>query len=155
MSFRYQMSSHNKVLLSAPSLFIQDWSSGGGDRVNTFVKQSMYTFFDGGSHVSGRKIWINFEAHQGFILLINPCLEEMRWFEAIFKMVGRAFFEVVEVKGYSRLNFEILTLKKEFLNFDGLQSLLKSFFQTLVGCPFFSSFDYYIDYKSAVYKCIL
>ena len=91
-------------------------------------------FFDGDSHVSGRKIWINFETHQGFILLINPCLQEMRWFETIFEMFGRASFEAVEVL---KLNFEILTSKKKFLNFDGLQSWSKSSFQTLVDCPFF------------------
>jgi hypothetical protein len=71
-------------------------------------------------------------------------------------MFGRAFFEVVEVKGYSRLNFEILTLKKEFLKFDGLQSLSKSFFQTLVGCPFFLvSITILITKVQCTSECIL
>ena len=135
MSFRYQMSSHNKVLLSAPSLFIQNWSFGGGDRVNTFVKQSMYIFFDGGSHVSGRKIWINFEAHQGFILLINPWkkFSDLRLFS---KCLAEPFLRLLrwkDVRGW----ILIFWPQKNFLNFDGLQSWYKSFFQTLVGCPFF------------------
>ena len=31
-------------------------------------------------------------------------LEEMQWFEAIFKMFSAAVFEVIEVKGQSMLN---------------------------------------------------
>jgi hypothetical protein len=35
----------------------------------------------------------------------------MQFFEAIFKMFGRAVFEVIEVKGQSMLNFEAAVSK--------------------------------------------
>ena len=38
-------------------------------------------------------------------------LEDLEWFEAIFKIFVRAIFEAIEVKGRSRLNFEAATLK--------------------------------------------
>ena len=55
-------------------------------------------------------------------------------------MFGRAVFEVVEVKGV-----------KEFLNF-GASKLIKIFLPNTFGLPILSSFDHYIDFKSAVYK---
>ena len=41
----------------------------------------------------------------------HQCLEEMHWFQAIFKIFGLAVFEAIEVKGRSMLNFEATTLK--------------------------------------------
>ena len=46
--------------------------------------------------MSERKIWINFEAHQRFILAINPWKKCSDW-RLIFKLFGRAVFEVIEV----------------------------------------------------------
>ena len=45
---------------------------------------------------------------------IHTCynsLEQINWFEAIFKMFCSAVFEAIEVKGRSRLNFEVATSK--------------------------------------------
>ena len=38
-------------------------------------------------------------------------LEDLKWFETIFKKFARAIFEAIEVKGWSRLNFEATTWK--------------------------------------------
>jgi hypothetical protein len=38
-------------------------------------------------------------------------LEDLEWFEDIFKIFARAIFEAIEVKGPSRLNFEAATSK--------------------------------------------
>ena len=38
-------------------------------------------------------------------------LEDLEWFEAILKIFALAVFEVIEVKGRSRLNFEAATSK--------------------------------------------
>ena len=38
-------------------------------------------------------------------------LENLHWFEAIFKKFGRVVFEAIEVKGRSMSNFEVTTLK--------------------------------------------
>ena len=38
-------------------------------------------------------------------------LEDLEWFEAIFKIFAWAVFEAIEVKGQSRLNFEAATSK--------------------------------------------
>ena len=49
-------------------------------------------------------------------------LEEMQWFEAIFKIFDRVVFEAVEVEGRSRMNFEITTSKKKSLKNCGCQT---------------------------------
>ena len=38
-------------------------------------------------------------------------LEDLHWFEAIFKISGQAIFEDIEVKGHFMLNFEVTTSK--------------------------------------------
>ena len=46
--------------------------------------------------MSERKIWINFEAHQRFILDSSHWKKCSDW-RLIFKLFGRAVFEVIEV----------------------------------------------------------
>ena len=41
----------------------------------------------------------------------HQSLEQMHWFEATFKMFGRAVFEAIEVKGCLRLNLRAATSK--------------------------------------------
>ena len=41
----------------------------------------------------------------------HQSLEQMHWFEAIFKMFGSAVFEAIEVKGHLRKNFEAAASK--------------------------------------------
>ena len=60
--------------------------------------------------MSGRKIWINFEAPQQYIRHINHW-KKMQQFDVIFKIFGRAIFEAIEVKGPQMLNFEVTTSK--------------------------------------------
>ena len=47
--------------------------------------------------MSGRKIWINFEAPQQYIRHINPW-KKMQQFGAIFKIFGRAIFEAIVIQ---------------------------------------------------------
>ena len=65
-------------------------------------------------------IWLLTPHCWGHLVLLQPpptiqtfhqCLDEMQWFEAIFKMFGGAMFEAIEVKGCSMLNFEVMTSK--------------------------------------------
>ena len=52
-----------------------------------------------------------FLQHLSEIHTSHQYLEDLHWFEAIFKISGQAIFEDIEVKGHFMLNFEVTTSK--------------------------------------------
>ena len=65
------------------------------------------------------------------IHISHQSLEQMHWFEVIFKMFCSAVFEAVEVKGQSRLNFEAAT-SKFVIGYESLAANLEKVRQTSV-----------------------
>ena len=54
-------------------------------------------------------VWVFCNIYLKFIP--HKYLEDLEWFEAIFKIFVHAVFEAIVVKGWSRLNFEAATSK--------------------------------------------
>ena len=64
-------------------------------------------FLSKGPPLADEEYWVSVDTYD----TSYQSLEEMHLFEAIFIIFGRADFEVIQVKGRSRLNFEAVTLK--------------------------------------------
>ena len=148
MSFRYQMSSHNKVLLSAPSLFIQDCEASVGEIESTHLSSKVHLLW----------WWLTRVWKKDLDQLRSPSrtytsyqpLEEMQWFEVIFKVFSR-LLRCKDVRGWI-LGFRP---RKKIPKLWWASELIQIFLPNTRGLPILSSIDYYVDFKIAVYKCVL